>query len=319
MAPLRTSFQVSGSRVVIVGTTAVRWSPARFICLKKASSQPSRGLTWQSKKTMTSPLAASPPVFFAEMRPSVRSCRMILTGGLPGPPARSRSGNTVRNGGLLPSSTTMISFMRLFFVCSQMASTVFSAKFPSKAQGRTMLIVSSSAGASGGPLAAIGRQRRAASCSTFRAPCCLPGTGAGAGPAEPLSAGRSPASSVRATGSRPADCGGQRRCPGSAACNSQRRAVLRSKKANTTDRVNERLMRGTAAATTAPTAPATRTSGRPSRPPWGCNAITSNGSKAAGRQRSRQAAGDASGHSPARALPRSCRFMARWYCGQAML
>ncbi len=41
---------------------------------RNASSHPSRGFTWQSKKTTTSPAAASPPVFLAAINPIVFSC-----------------------------------------------------------------------------------------------------------------------------------------------------------------------------------------------------------------------------------------------------
>mmetsp|Transcript_42920 Transcript_42920/g.121447 ORF Transcript_42920/g.121447 Transcript_42920/m.121447 type:complete len:244 (+) Transcript_42920:765-1496(+) len=141
--PFGISFHVSGSRDVIVGTTTVRWSPLRFIWRRNASSHPGRGLTWQSKNTITSPTAASPPVFFAPMRPMVRSCRMILTDGLPGLAWRSFSGNSPRRGGRLPSSTTRISRSRLDLVRSRSASTVLTANFPSKAHGSTTLRVSS--------------------------------------------------------------------------------------------------------------------------------------------------------------------------------
>ena len=50
----------------------VAWQTA--VRFRNASSHPSRGFTWQSKKTMTSPRAASPPDFLAAIKPMVFSC-----------------------------------------------------------------------------------------------------------------------------------------------------------------------------------------------------------------------------------------------------
>ena len=57
-------------------------------------------MTWQSKKTMMSPVAASPHRFFAPISPSVASWRTMRT------LYAAASGKVGASGRVLPSSTT---------------------------------------------------------------------------------------------------------------------------------------------------------------------------------------------------------------------
>mmetsp|Transcript_91383 Transcript_91383/g.158561 ORF Transcript_91383/g.158561 Transcript_91383/m.158561 type:complete len:254 (-) Transcript_91383:20-781(-) len=100
---------------------------------------------------MMSPVAAMPPSCFAPMRPTVVLCRMSFTRYC----VCTFSGKTVfASGGLVPSSTTMISCRICSGVLVKTARTVFSAYSPSPAQGRTTDSVSGFQASARAPFAA---------------------------------------------------------------------------------------------------------------------------------------------------------------------
>mmetsp|Transcript_49893 Transcript_49893/g.106828 ORF Transcript_49893/g.106828 Transcript_49893/m.106828 type:complete len:207 (+) Transcript_49893:1558-2178(+) len=89
------------------------------------------GLTWQSKNTTMSPVAASPPSFLVRINPWVFWWRINFTR------SASLSGRSGSRGCRLPSSTTMISWRTSRGVNSNTLRAVFTMSSPSSAQGST--------------------------------------------------------------------------------------------------------------------------------------------------------------------------------------
>mmetsp|Transcript_10349 Transcript_10349/g.36340 ORF Transcript_10349/g.36340 Transcript_10349/m.36340 type:complete len:273 (-) Transcript_10349:289-1107(-) len=120
------------------GTTILLGFSWRFFMIGPA--QPSIGRTWQSKKTMASPTAASPPCFLVRIRPCEVECRKILALCW----VKKSAVMPCSMGGFEASSTMMISRSTSAGVAAKIASTVFLTKSPSLAHGSTTESVASS-------------------------------------------------------------------------------------------------------------------------------------------------------------------------------
>mmetsp|Transcript_17682 Transcript_17682/g.61949 ORF Transcript_17682/g.61949 Transcript_17682/m.61949 type:complete len:265 (-) Transcript_17682:175-969(-) len=160
------------------------------------------GATWQSKKPMYSPTAASPPVCFAIISPKVSLCRRTFKLHLGCTPAFSKCSRSSEP----PSSTTMISCKISEGVLLQKLHTVLMAYSRSLAHGRTTEILPLPS-PSGCDRATTELPERPASTDDLAGLRCLPPGAAATAAASAADAGddTAPCAAAAALGGAPAE------------------------------------------------------------------------------------------------------------------